>query len=438
MVQKLRVSDNGRRLTQEDGQPFFWLGDTAWELFHKLNREEAEHYLRTRANQRFNVVQAVALAELDGLETANAYGKRPLSKNEAGEYDPSLPLTEEEAYDYWKHVDYIIDFAAELGIYIALLPTWGDKYNLMWGKGPVVFNAENANAFGRWLGARYSSRSNIVWVLGGDRPLTEYEHFAITRALAAGIKEGGAEQLMTLHPMGGHSSSYHVHRETWLDFNMIQSGHGEGVQRNYEKVLYDYGLTPVKPTMDAEPCYEDHPVGFRADNGYFDQSDVRKAAYYGVLSGACGHTYGHHSVWCMSGGQYGSLEFDQAGGYVICEWKAALERPGANQMKFVLQLLESKGLEELIPDQELLEDSGAGSNYVPAARGNTFALYYSPNGLSIHARLGRLSGQTLSASWYNPRSGEFTNAGILSNEGTRRFMPPSSGRGEDWILVLAE
>jgi hypothetical protein len=436
-MQTLQVSQDGRRLTLQDGQPFFWLGDTAWELFHKLNMEEAEHYLATRAKQRFNVVQAVALAELDGLVTPNAYGKRPLDSGAEGGYDPARPLIEEGEYDYWDHVDAIIDCAARYGIYIALLPTWGDKYNVMWGKGPSVFHEENAITFGEWLGRRYASRPNVVWVLGGDRPLTQVEHFAVNRGLASGIRRGGANQLMTFHPMGGQSSSFHVHKESWLDFNMIQSGHGEGVQRNYEKVLGDYALTPVKPTMDAEPCYEDHPIGFNAANGYFDHADVRKAAYYAVFSGACGHTYGHHSVWSMSPGQYANLEFDQPGGYIICSWRDALERPGANQMRYLRELVESQALEELVPDQSLLATNPEGANYVAAARGGAYAFYYVPNGLAIDARLGVLPGKQIASRWYNPRNGQYSAVNTLPNEGTHLFAAPSSGRGEDWVLVMA-
>ena len=54
-------------VTKKEGKPFFWMGDTAWELFHRLTREEAIHYLNSRQKQQFNVIMAVALAELDGL-----------------------------------------------------------------------------------------------------------------------------------------------------------------------------------------------------------------------------------------------------------------------------------------------------------------------------------------------------------------------------------
>src|SRR3954466_15094563 len=75
---RLRVSENRRFLVTADGRPFFWLGDTAWELFHRLTREDAERYLQNRAGRRFTIVQAVALAEFDGLTQPNAYGHTPL------------------------------------------------------------------------------------------------------------------------------------------------------------------------------------------------------------------------------------------------------------------------------------------------------------------------------------------------------------------------
>jgi hypothetical protein len=74
----LKVSENNRFLMHQNGKPFFWLGDTSWELFHRLNREQAELYLKRRAEQGFTVVQAVALAEFDGLHVPNPYNEIPL------------------------------------------------------------------------------------------------------------------------------------------------------------------------------------------------------------------------------------------------------------------------------------------------------------------------------------------------------------------------
>ena len=139
---RLRVSENRRFLVTETSEPFFWLGDTAWELFHRLTREEVELYFANREEKCFTVIQTVVLAEHDGLNTTNRYGERPLIEN-----DPYRP---NEAY--FALVDEYIRMAEAHHLYVGLLPTWGDKISPIWGIGPAVFNLENAYSYGRWLG----------------------------------------------------------------------------------------------------------------------------------------------------------------------------------------------------------------------------------------------------------------------------------------------
>lgn len=433
----LRISRNKRFLVEADGSPFFWLGDTAWNLFHKLSREEAELYIKTRAEQGFNVIQAVLLAESDGVRTGNYYGRKPLKQDQTGRFDPSLPDTE-EGYSYWDHVEHIIRTASSLGLYIALLPAWGDKFNQLSGRGPEIFNEQNAYIYGRWLADRFKNDVNIVWVLGGDRPLQSRRHFGIIHRLAQGLKDGGEEpRLMTFHPKGSASSSYHLHEEEWLDFNMIQSGHGDGEQINYRMIEDDYARHPFKPVLDSEPCYEDFPRGFQSCRGYFDASDVRKAAYYAVFAGAFGHTYGHQSVWAMSDGMYDSFEMAGPGVFFIMDWKTALHRPGAEQMRYLRQLME--GLDnplERVPDQGLISDNFKGANYMVGTRGKRYALIYCPNGLYVQVVMGRIAGSQVIASWFRPVTGEWMDIGMFDNRERVTFTAPSSGRGNDWVLCL--
>ncbi len=75
---KLKLTANRRYLQYENGKPFFYLGDTAWELFHRRNREEVAQYLTNRAQKGFTVIQAVVLAQLGGLTVPNPYGDLPL------------------------------------------------------------------------------------------------------------------------------------------------------------------------------------------------------------------------------------------------------------------------------------------------------------------------------------------------------------------------
>ncbi|HEX3079567.1 MAG TPA: DUF4038 domain-containing protein, partial [Puia sp.] len=215
---QFQPSPNGHYLLRS-GKDFFWLGDTGWELFHRLNREQADQYLKTRSSQGFTVIQAVVLAEFDGLHTANAYGDLPLLND-----DPATPNE-----NYFKHVDYIINKAAEEGLVIGLLPTWGDKVTKSWGVGPVIFNPENAGIYGRWLGNRYKNSKNIIWILGGDRnPQSEID-FKIWRSMAAGIQDGvgGKEKAMiTYHPQPNEQGSgQYFFDDEWFSLNMFQNGH---------------------------------------------------------------------------------------------------------------------------------------------------------------------------------------------------------------------
>jgi len=93
---RLKVSDNRRFLVTADGRPFFWLADTAWELFHRLDRSEAEQYLTDRAAKGFTVIQAVVLAELDGLTEPNRYGYVPLIDK-----DPRRPAVRPAVGNDW-------------------------------------------------------------------------------------------------------------------------------------------------------------------------------------------------------------------------------------------------------------------------------------------------------------------------------------------------
>ncbi|MDD4225249.1 MAG: glycoside hydrolase family 140 protein [Mariniphaga sp.] len=430
-IGKLKVSDNRRFLVFEDGTPFFYLGDTAWELFHRLNKEETGKYFENRRERGFTVIQAVALAELDGLNTPNAEGETPLIDN-----NPEHPNEK-----YFAHVDWVIRKAEEKGLYIGLLPTWGDKWNVKWGEGPLVFTPENAGVFGRFLGERYKDFKNIIWIIGGDRPLEEDVHREILVAMANGLRSGdGGAHLITFHPQGGQGSAQYFHDEEWLDFNMRQNGHNQRFTGVYENISKDYGRTPVKPVMDGEPIYEDHPIEFRPDNfGHSISADVRRPLYWNLFSGAFGHTYGHHSVWQMW--QPGRNPVNRP----LMPWYDAINQPGAAQMQYGRWLLESRPFLSRIPDNSMIVNHeypsslpGAGVYTFVATRDQegTYAMIYAPVGRSFQVKMDVIKGDDVIAWWYNPRNGEATKIGLFPNTGSKEFCPPEKGEVLDWVLVL--
>ncbi len=120
-------------------------------------------------------------------------------------------------------------------------------------------------------------------------------------------------------------------------------------------------------------------------------------------------------------------------------WDKALTVPGAAQMCLVRRLIESRPMLSRLPDQGLLaSDPGMGGEHVRATRGadGAYPFVSTPTGRPFAVALGTLSGETVEASWYDPRTGQAHPAGTRRIVGTAAFAPPASGPKDDWILVL--
>ncbi len=449
---QIRVSSNQRFLETFDGKPFFWLGDTDWELFHRLTRDEADQFLDIRRHQGFNVVQAVALAEFNGLHAPNRYGDLPLINDDPTRLaiTPGNNPNDSAQYDYWDHVDYIIQRAAEKGLYVGLLPTWGDKVAHLWGDGPIIFNISNAETYAGLLAARYGKYWNVIWVLGGDRPAVytgkqdgvekKIDDRPIWRAMAAGIEKAlGAKAFIAYHPWGGdNSTSQYIHNEPWLDMNAFQSGHGSREAEAWKLVARDLAISPAKPVLDMEPCYEDHPVNpwdgkWNRQRGYFTAYDVRARIYRGVFAGACGVTYGHHHVWqFMDTTRHEPIN----PGDTIIYWKNALYAEAAREMDHLKKLVLSRPYFSRIADQSLLQDPG--SNYQDLAYATrdsigSYAMIYIPKGRSLKFNADKISGHSKDTWWFNPRTGQ-ASKGIPVTSGFVAVSAPS--KDEDWVFVV--
>lgn len=423
---RLLVSDNGHYLQHADGTPFFWLGDTAWELFHRLDREEISQYLENRESKGFNVIQAVVLAEMDGLRVPNRYGDLPVEN-----LNPERP---NEAY--FKLVDWVLKQAQQKGLYVGLLPTWGDKVIRLWGEGPEVFNEKNAYQYGYFLGERYKNFPNVIWMVGGDRPAftDTVDHRPVWRAMVKGIREGAGDgALITYHPSGETSSTAFWVDEDLLDFHTLQSGHRKQDMPVWEWIERDFNPLPAKPILDAEPNYEDHAIDFNAENGYHNDYDVRKQTYRSVFAGGAGVTYGNHSIW----------QFYQPGVKPITDveryWNEALDRLGATQMIHLKNLVLSRPALTRVPDQDIIQEGqGQGGEYITAYRdeAGTYAMLYLPVGKQVVVETSWSNADVLTGWWFNPRNGETQRLGMLPKGSQLTLKAPTLGFGNDWVLVL--
>ncbi len=421
----LKISDDNHYLVSEDNKSFFWLGGTAWELLHRLNREETELYLTDRANKGFTVIQTVVLAELDGLNTPNAYGHKPLIDNNPAKINE----------DYFTHVDYVIQKAEELGLYIGLLPTWGDKFNKKWGVGPEIFTPENAEVFGELLAKRYHNQSNIIWLLGGDRAPEKDVHYNIINAMAKGIRKIDHQHMMSYHPVGAQLASTFFNTD-WLDFDMYQSGHSRKA-KEYQYVLESRKVSPTRPVINGEARYENIPDRFWEEtaHGWLDDADVRVSAYWSMLAGAAGYTYGCNDIWQM-------YDIDKEPTLrARTEWSQAIHLPGSGQMKFMKELFEAFPWQKMVYTPSLvLNNNPEDSTFMTAAIGKEkdFLMVYTPVGHAIQPDLSKLDTENVIALWFNPRSGKSKNIGEYKTSDTPEFVPWSYGWGSDFVLVVMD
>jgi hypothetical protein len=433
---RLEVGANQRHLTA-GGKPFFWLADTAWWIMRRLRPEEQEEYLTRRAAQGFNVIQVHC-----GFEQPDYAGNWPFS-----DQDSARP---NEAF--WQHMDELVARARAHGLYVALVPMWGQEYGQAFGT-----DAARVRRFGRWVGARYGGQSHVVWIVSGEydaindfRVPISAEQRAVFVAMGEGLREGhGGTQLMTIHPGAARTSATDFHGEPWLSFDMLQSGHhldceAYHMAENHTLIREALALAPPKPALDGEPIYEDTPDAIWVDHDVnrprADGLTMRHKAYWSVFAGACGHTYGHNDVY--------GCNVPKSPGYVVPypdgpgqrgNWREALSAEGGTQMRHVRALVESRPFADRIADPRLvLGEPTKGLDYVAAVRAvdGSYAMIYLSAGKPVRVDLTGLAAKRLRAWWFDPRTGAAQPAGEFPAEAERGFGPPTTAAGLDWVLVV--
>lgn len=425
-MEQLRISDNQRYFVKADGTPFVWIADTVWTMPQRLKWDDAEYLMKKRKSQGFTVLQIVALDPERDVQMRNPAGVKAL-------IDDDLTKPNEA---YFAYLDWILKRAAEYGFYVLLLPVWGQLVvGDDWGGGtyPKTVSEENAFWYGRFIGSRYRDCQHILWCLGGDRqPIHKgVDYRNVWRRMAEGLAAGvlGRElrydrdeaswqqMLITYHACHeaetGECStmSYWTDEEKWIRFIMLQSGHGEK-PKNYQLVAAEYfrganGAQRTMPVWDGEPAYEEMPNGFPHFTMRHGSWMVRKRAYWALLAGAFGHTYGHCNVWC-------SISEQELNVMSTTTWKQSLDAEGAEQMKILRDFLEGVPLQECRPAQELVvqEADGEMDEHVQAAlhQKKEFLCAYLPSGGSC--RLKAFAGETYYGWWFNPRDGRFYRQGM--------------------------
>lgn len=412
----------------EFDKPFFWLGDTAWLLAENLEMKDIIKYLKNRKSLGYNVIQMVLFYTLPTKE-----------KIESG-----MPVGGKDIYtkEYFDFVNDIFKASKELGIYIALLPTWGSFV-----KNRVV-DVSDVDRFSNFLVKTFGFNENLIWVLGGD--VLGDANLDYFNALGNALKALDKKHLVTFHPFGRTLSARWFNNQKWLDFNMFQSGHRrydqarlkswDDVEENYygedswKYVVENFSYDIKKPCLDAEPSYEGIVQGLHDYNEpYWEARDVRRYAYWSVFEGACGFTYGNNAII-----QFYTKDLGE-GAYGVREsWIDALHSEGGAELQYLKELFESvdytngKNRNDLLlsPQKERYHRVSifAGSNYI-------FAYNYMGDSYTIS--LEEYKNYAMDAYWMNPQNG--SKSYIDTFKGVSKITVRPTKRHElsnDWVLIL--
>lgn len=422
VLPKLQISANGRYLVQAGGAPFFLLMDTAWYLPKEPN-SNLDLYLDTRKSQGFNAVMVALKYHTEILFSGNGAWT---SEN-----------TDTPNSTFFAHVDDLVSKADARGFYVFIVVMWSEDHVSLLGS-----NTTKAYNLGNTLGTRYAASPNVVWVVSGEYDDAGGWNASVYSNIAQGLSDGAGagDPLITIHP-AIHSSSDDWISNANIQFNINQRGHWRdntvhSRAENYTMVNDDWNLGTVKPTADGENSYEHYPENITTGNTRINAWDIRRMAYWGLFAGGFGTTYGHGSIERV----WNPGETVVPSGTVMPPWQEALRYPGAEAMKHVRALIESRPFLTRMPDQTVIT-SGAGSGLTVARAcrdsNNTYAMVYIPQGGSVTVDMTKVRGPSVKASWFNPQTGQYTDIGLFPNTGTQAFDPSgATAEGNDWVLVL--
>ena len=487
-MERLAISENGRYFVKPDGTPFVWLADTAWTVPARLKWDDVQHYMKTRREQGFTVLQMVVLDPEFNEEMRNPCGIRAMNNGDI--LDPN------EAY--YSYVDWVLDQAEAYGFYVLLLPVWGELvvgWDWSGNDHPVYVNETNAYFYGKWIGDRMRRRNNILWCLGGDRmPVCRgADYRPVWREMAEGLSEGltgrrlhydadreeWRKLLITYHACheaetGECSSfSYWTPEDQWISFTMLQSGHGL-YKKNYDLIEAERKPKEVPqavpetlaqtspetaaliyPVWDGEPAYEMMPTCWPVEdlNSFHGTYMVRKRAYWGLLAGAFGHTYGHASVWCTA------TEKDKD---MVCRytWAEAIQSDGSWQMKILRDFMEAYPLAYFEPCQDRLlrqsasedeldtheqaalrtgQKTTSGAALSGTAEKCQMLIYFAAD-TEEQIKVGDIFTDRIYGAWFNPKDGSLTETENLVTAVTDDVLlvRNTSPDKEDRVLILAD
>lgn len=409
----VQVSPDKSHLIDSNGKPFFLNGDAAWSLIVQVSKGDASVYLENRQRMGFNAVLVNLIEHKYAWNPPQNYYAEPPFVTVGGSRTPN------EAY--FAHADWVIQEAGRRGITVLLAPIFlgYDCGDHGWCKEVQAASNKSMREYGRYIGRRYRSFPNILWVIGGDTDPAAHGVKTKLDEMVAGIREFDTVHLFTAHNAPDESAQAVWDDSGWLGLNSVYSyDHLPGM------VEQESHRTRALPTFLVESTYE----GERA----FTPFMLRRQMYSTVLWGArAGHVFGNCPIWSFGAS---ATSCTHKG-----DWREALlHSAGSEDVSRFNRLMTSRHHELMLPDySHSVMTAGYGSDEslstTSFASDGSSIIAYIPTHREVTLNFSKLSGTLATAWWFDPRTASARIIGTYSTNMSQTFTTPDI---KDWVLVV--
>jgi hypothetical protein len=411
----LKISRSGRYLEDASGRPFLINQAASWGLVQSLSLADATTYLDGLAARGFNTVMVSIISN-----DARMPGDPPAWQG----IDPFTARWDFSTANprYFAHADEIFRLARDRGMLVNVVAVYlGFSSDPTQGWADELLGDDNDAAksmlYGRFLGQRYKSFDNLVWVAGGDNlPSHGSELERRLKAVIDGIRAEDPEHLWTAHWSGLDDGTYSTENPTFASYMDLNGYYAFNYATTYTKDLSVYGQPQKLPQFHLDMSYETEGGG--------EPESIRRRAYTAILSGAMGSSFNAGPNW-----------------YLFRNWRN-MDTQGTQETEYWYRFFASRPWQDLVPDDDhSAVTAGYGSfgstSYVCVAHTSDWKLVvaYLPRGGTLTVQLERVQGEQARAYWYDPTSGKARDAGTFAASGSRDFSAPSQS---SWVLVVED
>ena len=436
----LKRSENDRYFEYADGTPFFYLGDTHWiyihERFSTSNKpgiaSEFKYIVDKRVQQGFTVYQTEAIQHQHGQNSAAGGGRH--DSNDEEPFCNFRDGFDEKDLPGFANIDRKFQYIADQGLVNA-------NSAFVWAQDPANFPVYTETYMGR-LGKYWSARYGaypVLWTIAQEIDKNMYKVFdsvTINKwfAVAAAISSSDSYH----HPLTAHmeNTSRTVASDSWWDKKTYHAWWAiqwqDWINSDITNVAKDFWFhNPVKPSILYESPYEDF---------WTDAKGARGVGYMAFQSGIYGYGYGANGVWndlySKDPPDYGT-DYEMPVRYL--NWYDGANLPGASQLIYLRNFYTALPWWELVPRFD--DTSWA---YFPdrtrsllATKAQEIYVVYFSNRVHATGILKNMLPVNYLASWFNPRTGVYTNIGeIMATAGS--WVIPGKPDSEDWVLLVKQ